>query len=648
MRYKSGFTLIEVAVAVAIIGVLATLTLTTFNLQQAKARDTARSSKISVLSDALERYYENHGEYPSARAMVNDYTDNTGDAVASLLSITDKSVLVMPKASSGTTNSIASAIGTNDEIAYVAQSAVGNDNCQNSVQGGCDQYTLSYKEESSGNTVSDQSIHTSRTIDPNTPLQAPNKPTLAVTQSGTNLVATSSTPSCVSGSGTTPRYSFRSQMAGAWSSWSSWQAGNTYIRGSNTNGTSYSFQVHVRCESSTLMSDTSTDSDAASATYYTPPTAPSAPTITNVGSSGNALTTITSTASCNYGTAQYRIDHRTNDGSWTTGSWGTVLTYSVTAADGVKYGSVAYARCVNGTQTATGSASGEASYIEPIAAPAAPTVSSSDYSSKTWTWSAASCASGTSPRYQYRFTYHDGTTWVAGGSWIATSGTTATNAAATSQGIQYSVGVMQQCYNAYTASAWGAQGSGGTFWVPVTHVASANATMMMNSSLYAQVKLKTFTGTCASGVTREAAMWIDWNNSGTQLYGTAWATAPDDVVFTISSQTIPADTMIEVWPRTRCRNTATDYYTDASSNTYLANSIDLGNLFNRANTSYNIACTPEGASSYCAGGYNYTGTKNSTNSTILACTVKTGGISDTTIRYTAKFSPGTTNLCWNA
>lgn len=601
MTLKRGFTLIEVAVAVAIIGVLATLTLVTFNAQQAKARDSARASKVSIISSALEHYYENNGEYPSVRAMVNSYAGNTGDAVASLLSITEKSVLVMPKASSGTTNSIATTAGTNDQIAYVAQSTIGNDNCQSSLTGGCDQWTLSYVEESTGNTITTNSVQSNRIFDPNTPLQAPTKPTLTVAQSGTNMVATSSVPSCITGSGTSPRYSFRSQVSGgAWSTWTAWQTGNTYSRGSNTNGVVYGFQVHVRCESSTLMSDTSTDSSTASATYYTIPTAPGTPTLTIGLSGSNILTTITSTATCDYGSAQYRIDYRTNDGTWTTGSWGTGLTYTTAASDGVKYGSRATARCVNGTQNTAGTTSSEVTYVDPISTPSAPTQTTAATSSTTaWTWTPSACSAGTSPRYQYQFSYWNGTSWLPATSWIATSGTTATNAAATSQGIRYGINIDQQCYNSYTTSGWSSSASTTSFWVPVVHVSVQYAALALLSGAYPSIKLKSFSGPCASGLDRYVAIAADYGNTNTYTYRVlinqstgasyaagSFAPAPDGVVYKITSTAVASGSYVEFDIRSHCQNSLTGYGTDSGGYGTAESLYDYGNLHLITSTSY--------------------------------------------------------------
>ena len=196
IRFTYGFTLVEILVSVAIIGILASIVTLNFTTQQVNARDSTRSSKATIIAAALEKYYDEHGEYPSPKAILGTYGANTGPVVASLLSLADKDVLVMPNAPAGTTNSLASALGSTDVIAYVAASTVGNDNCQNNASAGCEQFTLSYKKESDGSTVTINSTYKLRPDDNTSPLDAPAKPTIAAVQSGTNLIATSSVPAC--------------------------------------------------------------------------------------------------------------------------------------------------------------------------------------------------------------------------------------------------------------------------------------------------------------------------------------------------------------------------------------------------------------------------------------------------------------------
>ena len=63
-RIARGFTLVEIAVVVAVLSIIATMTLVTYNRVQAEGRDTKRKNDIVILSSQLEKYYEKNGLYP--------------------------------------------------------------------------------------------------------------------------------------------------------------------------------------------------------------------------------------------------------------------------------------------------------------------------------------------------------------------------------------------------------------------------------------------------------------------------------------------------------------------------------------------------------------------------------------------------------
>ncbi len=153
MKNKSGFTIVELLIAIAVIVILSGIMLAGYRQVQVDSRDVTRSSNATIISEALEKYYEKNGAYPSVISLANSQPANTGAAIAAKLGIPEESLL-MPDMPDSETNGIQSgASPSNDYIAYEGYSVTNNANCQSSATGGCEQFTLRYVEESSGGTV---------------------------------------------------------------------------------------------------------------------------------------------------------------------------------------------------------------------------------------------------------------------------------------------------------------------------------------------------------------------------------------------------------------------------------------------------------------------------------------------------------------
>lgn len=68
---ERGFTLIELLVVIAVIGVLASVILSSLNTTRAKARDAQRISDMRQIQTAMSLYYNQNGTYPPSGGAVN-------------------------------------------------------------------------------------------------------------------------------------------------------------------------------------------------------------------------------------------------------------------------------------------------------------------------------------------------------------------------------------------------------------------------------------------------------------------------------------------------------------------------------------------------------------------------------------------------
>jgi len=64
---RRGFTLIEILVVIAIIGILSSVVLASLAVSRAKARDARRIADLEEVKKALELYYDSNGTYPETQ-----------------------------------------------------------------------------------------------------------------------------------------------------------------------------------------------------------------------------------------------------------------------------------------------------------------------------------------------------------------------------------------------------------------------------------------------------------------------------------------------------------------------------------------------------------------------------------------------------
>lgn len=82
---QRGFTIVEIAIVVAIIGILAAITLVTFVQVQRQSRDDERNADIVTLKRALEHYYTDNGEYPATTGSFTDWQVDSSTALVPFL-----------------------------------------------------------------------------------------------------------------------------------------------------------------------------------------------------------------------------------------------------------------------------------------------------------------------------------------------------------------------------------------------------------------------------------------------------------------------------------------------------------------------------------------------------------------------------------
>jgi len=339
----NGFTIVELLVVIAIIGILTTIGIVSFTRVRSDSRDTKRSSNITIIAEALEKYYDKNGVYPTCADMTqssNLVTSNT------LLSGMDSSVLTSPNADSGTNSIVCTDPSNTDNFGYI---------------GGGSQYTLEYKEESTGNI---ESLTSRRNTDSSTLANTTVSPTVE------NTTQIKLTWSVVTGA---TSYNWQLSTNNFTDILSDTNTTNTTATVSElTPGMKYYFRVMPKALNSTASWSTIADST-------TSINAPSIPTMSAALASTSAVGT-SSTATCASGIPQYELRyHSTNivaDGIWSDWTAWSPSVKTMTIANtlqGYKYTFQAYARCQGPSIASTSSVSNVDSVIRAINTPIAPT-----------------------------------------------------------------------------------------------------------------------------------------------------------------------------------------------------------------------------------------------------------------------------------
>jgi type II secretion system protein G len=81
MKAKKGFTLVELIVVMAIIGILATLGFSSYTNSINKSKDARRKADLRSIMTALQLYYNDNGQYPSLGCGINCFVKSSTSGV---------------------------------------------------------------------------------------------------------------------------------------------------------------------------------------------------------------------------------------------------------------------------------------------------------------------------------------------------------------------------------------------------------------------------------------------------------------------------------------------------------------------------------------------------------------------------------------
>lgn len=166
---RSGFTLIEIVITIALVGILLVLSFVSLDATLISSRDEERKTDIETIASYLESYYTTGsqydgttGQYPSV-ATSNPLTDNiltTNTNELNLLRDVEPSVLVAPDAAATTLSSLIAATDADQNTTdvspqpttaqYIYQPIANDGSLCDQITETCRKFNLYYKTESGG------------------------------------------------------------------------------------------------------------------------------------------------------------------------------------------------------------------------------------------------------------------------------------------------------------------------------------------------------------------------------------------------------------------------------------------------------------------------------------------------------------------
>lgn len=85
LKQNQAFTLIELLIVIAIIGLLASIVAASTVKVRAKARDVVRKQDLRMIQTAMELYYENTGAFPANQTPCCGYPDDSANFLNELV-----------------------------------------------------------------------------------------------------------------------------------------------------------------------------------------------------------------------------------------------------------------------------------------------------------------------------------------------------------------------------------------------------------------------------------------------------------------------------------------------------------------------------------------------------------------------------------